>query len=112
MIEQMVAGARGSNSRASEAVFAVEFASSVYSIDAVKRAAYAFMARATVLIEPLESAIRCTLQPAGTDEIEILVRDFRREVLDQDLRIDIEAKTEGLRNLVLGLAFSRVSQRE
>jgi His-Xaa-Ser system protein HxsD len=102
---QPVEGERLSTDR----IATVAFATSVHSLDAVKRAAYAFMARATISIEPSESELRCTLDPESGEDIERLVRDFRREVLDQDLRIEIEAKTEPLRNMILGLAFSRIA---
>ena len=88
----------------------VTFATSVHSLDAVKRAAYVFMARASISIDPSETELRCHLEAAPNEEPERLVRDFRREVLDQDLRIEIEAKTEPLRNMILGLAFSRIAQ--
>jgi hypothetical protein len=34
------------------------------------------------------------------------------EVLDQELRLSTEAKTEDLRNAILGLAFSRTGLQE
>lgn len=69
------------------------------------------MARASIAVEPSEGQIVCHLKPEAGEDTERLVRDFRREVLDQDLRLEIEAKTEPLRNMILGLAFSRVGQR-
>ncbi len=92
-----------------DGITTVAFAVGVHSLEAVKRAAYAFMARATISIEPSESELCCTLDPETGEDIDRLLRDFRREVLDQDLRIEIEAKTEPLRNMILGLAFSRIS---
>lgn len=95
---------------AAEQALVVDFAASVHSIDAIKRAAYVFMARATVIIEPAETDIRCILEPTSGEDHGVLIRDFRREVLDQDLRVRIEAETEPLRNVILGLAFSRITQ--
>lgn len=88
----------------------VAFAAGVYSLEAIKRAAYALMARATICIEPGEAELRCTIEPAPGEDSALLVRDFQREVLDQDLRLEVEAKTEPLRNMILGLAFSHLSQ--
>lgn len=88
----------------------VAFAVGVYSLEAIKRAAYALMARAAISIEPSEAELRCTIAPASGEDVEQLVRDFQREVLDQDLRIEVEAKTDPLRNMILGLAFSHLSQ--
>jgi len=36
-----------------------------------------------------------------------LAGEFRNETLDQDLRLKIAAETEGYRNLILSLAFSK-----
>lgn len=88
----------------------VAFAAGLYSLEAIKRAAYALMARATISIDPSDAEVRCTIEPASGEDVAQLVRDFQREVLDQDLRLDIEAKTEPLRNMILGLAFSHLSQ--
>jgi len=41
-----------------------------------------------------------------------LERDFRRELLDQDLRINLEARTEPIRTAILGLAFSRTGLQD
>lgn len=88
--------------------FVVDFAERVYAPEAFKRAAYAVMARASVAIEPQGSRIICLLTPTAGHDSANLEADFRREVLDQDLRISTERETEGVRNLILGLAFSRV----
>lgn len=78
------------------------------SVEAVKRAAYALMAHVTVSFTLTNSDILCSLRPeipaADLGELE---RDFRREVLDHDLRLSIEAQTEHVRSAILGLAFSR-----
>lgn len=86
----------------------VEFGLNEFCEEAYKRAAYVFMKKANCVVRRSEDAVICRIEPLGGAPTEDLVTDFRREVLDQDLRISIEAKTEGVRNLVLGLAFSRV----
>ncbi|OYU75477.1 MAG: hypothetical protein CFE32_14170 [Alphaproteobacteria bacterium PA3] len=86
----------------------VDFAEGLFAPEAFKRAAYALMARASVTIEPKDGWISCRLAPVGEQDLAALEADFRREVLDQDLRISTERDTEGVRNLILGLAFSRV----
>lgn len=92
------------------AAIAVDFASAVYSLEACKRAAYAFMAKADVVVGITGDTISCTLTPLGGRPVEALVAEFQREVLDQDLRISTEVRTEPMRNLILGLAFSKVAQ--
>ncbi|MCA9130740.1 MAG: hypothetical protein KDB22_26825 [Planctomycetales bacterium] len=88
----------------------LEFDESIHNVDAIKRAAYAMMKRAVCNIRMVDGVLVCELTAASDEPLEGLARDFRREVLDQDLRLSIEAQTEPLRNLVLGLAFSRVGQ--
>jgi His-Xaa-Ser system protein HxsD len=86
----------------------VDFADGLYSPEAFKRAAYSLMAVATVVIEQKGDRVICLLTPVVATDATKLEVDFRREVLDQDLRISTERETEGVRNLILGLAFSRV----
>ncbi len=90
------------------ASFDVVLPLAMFSPEASKRAAYVLMARATVGFAVSDSDIRCTITPTATTEDRArLERDFRREVIDQDLRIDIEGRTEPMRNAILGLTFSR-----
>ena len=63
----------------------------------------------SVQIDETTSEWRCKVTPPSDGlqlepSIEAL---FRREVLDQNLRLAIEAETEPLRTAILGLAFSR-----
>lgn len=91
----------------------VGFPSSGFSVEAIKRAAYTLMARVDVLFEVAGSELRCTLKPAraGVD-MSLAERDFRREVLDQDLRISIEQQTTLYRDAILGLAFSKTGLQD
>jgi His-Xaa-Ser system protein HxsD len=93
----------------------VRFQSGVFSLDAIKRAAYRLLGRATVTIEPQEAEVRCTLEfPSSLPEASAneIVRDFKDEVLDQDLRERIAAETSPLRNAILAHAFSRTGLKE
>ena len=86
----------------------VVFPASAFSVEAVKRAAYALMNVVDVMLETSPEELRCTLRPARADsDFTTAERDFRREVLDQDLRISIERRTEPYRDAILGLAFSK-----
>lgn len=79
-----------------------------FSIESVKRASYSLMARYDVSLVLSDSEILCTLTPATSAvQMETAERDFRREVVDQDLRISIEQRTETYRDTILGLAFSQ-----
>ena len=90
-------------------VFVVELPSRVFNVEAGKRAAYAMMRRATVVFEDMPSGVRCLVSSLSTpsEPLDVLERDFRRELIDQELRLSIEAKTQSLRDAILGLAFSR-----
>lgn len=91
----------------------VVFPADLYDLEAFKRAAYVLMARATVSIEKQGSEILCYIAPEARDcDRLVLERDFRREVLDQDLRMVIESKTQMMRDTILGLTFSRSGLQE
>ncbi len=83
----------------------LEFPLSDTTSAAAKRAAYALMHRATVAFEQTADVLRCKLEAIGDPSN--LERDFRREVVDHELRLEIAEKTESYRNAILGLAFSR-----
>ena len=90
------------------AVVTVELPLAAFSIEAVKRASYALMARLDVTVDVTATAIICGLRPTAlTVDMAIGERDFRREVLDQDLRMMIEQRTAPYRDAILGLAFSK-----
>lgn len=82
---------------------------SVYSLEAVQKAAYRFIDRLTVLISQSEDVITCDIDViVGMDDfLESLVSDFKREILDQQLRVQIKNETTDVRNLILSYAFSR-----
>lgn len=84
-----------------------------FSIEAVKRASYTLMPQYDVSLEMSDDAIVCTLLPANnTVTMGTAERDFRREVVDQDLRMSIEGRTEAYRDAILGLAFSRTGLQD
>ena len=87
----------------------VEFPTAAFAADAITRAAYVVMRTTDVAIEQVEEVWRCRLAPVGdtrADEDEVAAA-FRREVVDQNLRLKLEVQTEPLRTAILGLAFSR-----
>jgi len=90
------------------ASIAIDFPRSLFADEAFKRAALVMMARATTAFEETADGMRCILTPVSdSDDPIIIEREFRREVLDQDLRLLVEEKTEPVRTAILGLAFSR-----
>jgi His-Xaa-Ser system protein HxsD len=85
------------------------FETPAYSLDAVQRAAYRFSDRLSVDLRSDTGEIHCRLHiPAAFEgDPDVLLADFRNEVLDHALRERIRSETEGVRNLVLSLAFSK-----
>jgi len=43
----------------------------------------------------------------GTLENQNILADFKKEILDQNLRLKIKRETEPMRNLILGYVFSK-----
>ena len=87
----------------------LKFDRAAYSIEAAQAAAYRFIDRLTVVVSSTASEVVCEIEPiAGRDvDTPAEVADFKRELLDQQLRTRLKAQTEDVRNLILALAFSR-----
>lgn len=81
-----------------------------FSIEAIKIAAYRCSARFAfdVTVNGGSAACRLIFDDGTSPEgIEHAVSEFRKELLDQDLRLSIRTETESVRNLILAHAFSR-----
>lgn len=83
--------------------------SSVYLIEAVQKAAYRFIDRFAVIISSESSHILLdiTFDDKHVANSEKILADFKKELLDQNLRIIIKAETEPMRNLILAYTFSK-----
>ena len=81
----------------------------LYHLEATQKAAYRFIDRLTVLIQKKGEQLVCEIEPVTGHEknFEENVADFKRELLDQQLRQQIKTETEDARNLILAYAFSR-----
>jgi His-Xaa-Ser system protein HxsD len=79
-----------------------------YSVEAAEKAAYRLIDRIAVLVSTDASAIVCEITP----EDPALIDAFKREVLDQQLRLSIRTQTEDVRNLILAFAFSRTGLQQ
>lgn len=86
----------------------IAFDSNAHTADAIQRAAYRFSDRLALDLRSSEVRFDCTIHIADQAEADVdsLVADFRREVLDQVLRERIRVETEDVRNAVLAFAFS------
>jgi His-Xaa-Ser system protein HxsD len=86
---------------------------SVYSIEAIKKAAYKFADRTSVIIHiDGNSSIRVVFNFVGrnakNDPGEV-ISDFCNELLDQDLREIVRKESGPLRNVIIAHAFSRTT---
>ena len=83
---------------------------SLYSAEAVKKAAYTIAAQAAVDIRRVGTEWVCEftfLKSATPAEVKDFVANFRIEVLDQDLREAVAEETREVRNAILAVAFSK-----
>jgi His-Xaa-Ser system protein HxsD len=87
----------------------LELDNQIYSLEAAQKASYRFIDRLTILISKSKEGLLCEINPVkGTESnLEENLENFKRELLDQQLRKQIKEETEPVRNLILAYAFSR-----
>jgi His-Xaa-Ser system protein HxsD len=97
------------------AEIAVDFDSSVQSLAALDAAAYRLIGTATCRIDRVEDRYVCRLaltanpQKGGALSALDLKERFLNLVTDENLRTRLAAKTEGVRNVILALAFGSLA---
>lgn len=87
----------------------VTFSAAVFSLEAVKRAAYRLTDRFSFDVIVSGDQIVCEVVPLcgmSPEELRRAEGRFRNEVLDQDLRERIAEETSPIRNVILAYAFS------
>ncbi|BDB29441.1 hypothetical protein Tamer19_06920 [Cupriavidus sp. TA19] len=92
----------------------LELDATVYSLEAVQKAAYRFIDRLTVLISQGQGTVVCEVDLVKGIQMpqEDVLANFKRELLDQQLRLQIKRETEPARNLILAYAFSRTGLQQ
>ena len=96
--------------RMADGSFVARFDRNVYRLTAVKKAAYKYGGTFDVLIEETDGFVSVSLRPVSSNsDPEGAVDRFCNEVLDQELREEIAAETNGVRDLLLAHAFSKTS---
>lgn len=82
----------------------------LYEKEAVFAAIYALAARCRNRIEPIpEGYVTVTLEPLASssgEDLDDLEHRFTSEIVDQQLRLDLERRWGGLRRLIVQHAFS------
>ena len=86
----------------------ISFDQSTTTADAIQRAAYRLSDLLSLDLAVDADMLRCTVHVETDDEAaaQQATSEFRKEVLDQVLRERIRNDTEGLRNVILAMAFS------
>ena len=82
----------------------------LYDAQALQKAAYRSINSLTVDITLSEGQFICVVSSnLGVDEPSFLsaVQEFKKDVLDYQLRHRLNAETQPIKNLILGLAFSK-----
>jgi His-Xaa-Ser system protein HxsD len=106
-VSNAITGGNGTDSGSS---IVLRFDESAYSLDAIQRAAYRYCDRVSMELRHEPGYFVCDLTSTAQEQLgDAFAGDFRTEVLDQVLRARIRTETEGIRNLVLALAFSKAS---
>lgn len=87
----------------------LEIDEQIYCLEAVQKASYRFIDRLTILISKVDGRLICEIEAVeGLEELfDASIANFKRELLDQQLRKQIKDETEPARNLILAYAFSR-----
>ena len=87
----------------------LEIDEQIYCLEAVQKAAYRFIDRLTILITNADGKLICEVSAVEgfQEQFEANIANFKRELLDQQLRKKIKDETEPARNLILAYAFSR-----
>ncbi|MEZ1324365.1 His-Xaa-Ser system protein HsxD [Pseudomonas fluorescens] len=86
------------------------FDQQLYEAQVLQKAAYRAMNSLTVDIACAEGKFSCVLSSnIGVEEPSFLlaVQDFKKDVIDYQLRHQLNTETLPIKNLILGLAFSK-----
>lgn len=97
---------------ASNKMITVILSKTFYEKGAIFQSAYRFTDRCHIDIKPSEGdtvTVFFTLKEDYFGDAEHLINDFRNEVIDQQLRLDLEKRYGRLRELIYEHAFSPIS---
>jgi His-Xaa-Ser system protein HxsD len=96
----------------------VDFDSTVQSLGALDAAIYRLIGTATCRVERVGERFVCSLAPTSNPQKgtplspDDLEERFRNLVADENLRIRVAEKTEGVRNVILALAFGSLAANQ
>jgi len=92
----------------------IEFPTAVQSLEALQAAAYRLIGAATCQMDRIEDRWVCRLRPVSAPRKEVpdnagLKTRFLDLVTDENLRQQIAQRTDGVRNVILSLAFGSLA---
>ena len=88
------------------------FIKSEFSSVAIKKAAYVYINKFSIDISIENDKYLCRLnfnESLSPAQQKYYLNEFKKEVLDQELRESIKKETEDVRNLILAHAFSKTN---
>lgn len=94
---------------------AVEFDATIQSLSALDAAAYRLIGMATYRVDHVGGRYVCRLTPSSRPEKDAALRSddlkerFLNLVTDENLRARVAEKTDGVRNVILALAFGSLA---
>jgi His-Xaa-Ser system protein HxsD len=100
------------------AAVVVEFGAAVQSLGALQAAAYRLIGTATCEIDQVVDRFVCRLTPGNNPnkkappDLEGLRTHFLDLVTDENLRERIAARTDGVRNVIISLAFGSLANSQ
>ena len=91
-----------------QAHLAISVDTSIYSVDAILRAAYKLSDRAYWLLDGRDDdrVVVFAMGKRASDDVEPVALAFTNELVDQQLRIRLEAQFGGIRDTIVAQAFS------
>jgi His-Xaa-Ser system protein HxsD len=88
----------------------ISFDTRAVDLNSIKRTAYKFTDQCAIDLQVGKDEVICVVDfknELSEKEFKNFSIEFRNDVLDEELRADIAAQTEAVRNLILAYAFSK-----
>lgn len=88
----------------------VTYEKEIYNITSIQKAAYRNLNSISVNIVSKELLYVCEISPnleTSPQEFEQAIQEFKKDVLDYQLRYQLDNETKATKNLILGLVFSK-----
>lgn len=90
----------------------VQVNTTLYTREALFRAAYRFTDRCYLLLRPeTEEVIAVEMTSKNGEDAEAMAGEFSNELIDQRIRLDLARETHNIRELIVGRAFADVDSR-